>query len=461
MERLQYQESDVNQVIPIISLPAIKFIRYGRDLYVQMNLKSYILTPDKKLSLHQGFLFKVETKALVLPKIESDSDRGEIPLSSVLRIKIRKKHKPEISLVGDFPCLFHPHFTEPKFLSGILSDGKSKWVDYMKILVGDFPCLFHPHFTEPKFLSGILSDGKSKWVDYMKIEEFEPDIGSYLLRVAKSLIYDKEYINPNALNVANPKALELYQSHCYSESRLFPTDNVQFSLTGSSEYPEPEVIAKPKFLLNPSQQPTASPKKVKFEVKEAKPAYAPALRKKSDLQTVNSLNSNFRRESDFSLGYEFYLTMSAFKTIKDHIGWGNSTHENRVEQGGILLGHAYRNPDTNVVYAIAEQAISGRLARGSAGYLEVTHETWKEMLDDMDNLHTGLQLIGWYHTHPNTLDVFMSGTDRTTQQRLFGNDWQFAIVLNPHKRIWRAFYGSNSSECRGYVLDGNTYNDWR
>ena len=194
---------------------------------------------------------------------------------------------------------------------------------------------------------------------------------------------------------------------------------------------------------------------MKFEVKEAKPPYSPALRRKTDLQTISDLNSNFRREVGFSLGYELYLTMSAFTTIKNHIGWGNNTYENRVEKGGILLGHAYRNPDTSVVYAIVEQAISGRLARGSAGYLEVTHETWKEMLDDMDNLHTDLQLIGWYHTHPNSLDVFMSGTDRTTQQRLFGNDWQFAIVLNPHKRIWRAFYGSNSSECRGYVLNDN------
>jgi len=195
---------------------------------------------------------------------------------------------------------------------------------------------------------------------------------------------------------------------------------------------------------------------VKFEVREAKPPYSPALRRKTDLQTISSLDSNFRREADFSLGYELYLTMSAFSTIKNHIWWGSNTYKNTVEQGGILLGHAYRNPDTSVVYAIAEQAIPGRLARGSAGYLEVTHETWKEMLDDMDNLHTELQLIGWYHTHPNNLDVFMSGTDRTTQQRLFGNDWQFAIVLNPHKKIWRAFYGSNSSECRGYVLNGNS-----
>jgi len=110
---------------------------------------------------------------------------------------------------------------------------------------------------------------------------------------------------------------------------------------------------------------------VKFEVREAKPPYSPALRRKTDLQTISSLDSNFRREADFSLGYELYLTMSAFSTIKNHIWWGSNTYKNTVEQGGILLGHAYRNPDTSIVYAIAEQAIPGRLARGSAGYLEV------------------------------------------------------------------------------------------
>jgi len=392
-------------------------MRYGKDLYVQMNLRSYILTPDNRVSLHQGFLFAVGTKALSFPSIERDTDRGEVSLSTFLEIKIRKKRKPEISLVGDFPFLFHPHF------------------------------------TEPKFLSGLLSDGKSKWIDYLEVEQFEPDIGSYLLRVAKSLVYEDGYIRPNAPKIANPKALELYQKNLSSQPYLFPTDNIEFSLSRLTANLDSESTTKPKFLLSPARQSTVPAKKVKFEVKEAKPAYSPESRKKTDLQTVSTLHSDFVGESGFSLGYEFYLTMSAFKTIKNHIGWGYRTNENIVEQGGILLGHAYRNPDTSVVYAIAEQAISGRLARGTAGYLEVTHETWKEMLDDVDNLHTDLQLIGWYHTHPNNLPVFMSGTDRTTQQRLFGNDWQFAIVLNPHKQIWRAFYGANSSECRGYVLD--------
>ena len=149
---------------------------------------------------------------------------------------------------------------------------------------------------------------------------------------------------------------------------------------------------------------------------------------------------------------EFYLTKEAFQTIASHISWGKYSTSNQVEQGGILLGTVYKNPETNIIYGMAEQAVNGSLARGSAAYLEVTHETWREMLNQVDRIYPNLQIIGWYHTHPNSLDVFMSGTDQTTQRRLFSQDWQFAIVLNPHRTIWRAFYGRNSTECKGYVL---------
>jgi proteasome lid subunit RPN8/RPN11 len=420
MEGYRNQALEIKQSMPSVSVPAIKLMMYGQELYVQMNLKSLILTSDKKLRLHQGFLFKVETNGLVLSQVENnfDRDRGEVFSDNPWDIKIKRNRKPEIYLASNFSFLFHPHFTEPNFLSELLGGG-------------------------------------SKWVDYMDDRETESDIGSYLLRVAKSLIYEEGYINHNAIKVANPRALDYYQNRLCSQPHLFPTDNVQLPVCGLPENLNYEATRKQSFQIHQAESSNVSNRKVKFEVKEEKPAYSPALRIKTDLQTIYSLDSNFRSEPPFSLGCEFYLTMSAFNTIQDHIGWGIRTHDNTVEQGGILLGHAYRNPDTSVVYAIAEQAISGRSARGTAGYLEITHETWKEMLDSVDRMHTDLQLIGWYHTHPNNLDVFMSGTDQTTQQRLFGNDWQFAIVLNPHKKIWRAFYGSASSECRGYVINGS------
>lgn len=62
-----------------------------------------------------------------------------------------------------------------------------------------------------------------------------------------------------------------------------------------------------------------------------------------------------------------------------------------------------------------------------------------------------MRVIGWYHTHPNNLGVFMSGTDQRTQATFFSANWQFAIVLNPHRLQWKAFAGEQATECPGFV----------
>ena len=64
----------------------------------------------------------------------------------------------------------------------------------------------------------------------------------------------------------------------------------------------------------------------------------------------------------------------------------------------------------------------------------------------------GLQVIGWYHTHPGGLSVFMSGTDRATQRRHFSADWHFALVLNPHRQSIRAFHGPECLECSAAAI---------
>ena len=419
MERNLEKEAEIMGSMPRVEVPAIEFIFYDdKTMYVKINIKSWIIIPNtdkfwkKTLRLHQGFLFEVKAKGISW-RIPIQEEQMEISVNVLFEHEMTGKSLPQICLVGDFPRIFHPHFTQPRIFGG-----RIEWNDYDE---------------EPQ----------------------EKDIGSYILRVARSLKYDEGYVKPDAKQVANQEAAIWYKNKRNNGELRFPTDNVQlpsgktFNVVSHRDFGTQN---NPKFQPMPSSQ---SPNKAKFEIKESKPPYSPAERQKTDLQVVSSFNSDFRREQDSSLGYEFYLTMNAFDVIKHHIGWKLRTNDNSVEQGGILLGHAFRNPDTGVVYAIAEQAIPGRLAIGSAGYLEVTHETWKEMLDHVDRLGTQLQVIGWYHTHPNNLDVFMSGTDRTTQKRLFGNDWQFAIVLNPHRERWRAFYGADSRECRGYVLHTN------
>ena len=144
------------------------------------------------------------------------------------------------------------------------------------------------------------------------------------------------------------------------------------------------------------------------------------------------------------------------KEIKKHILWGKKVKENQVEQGGILIGKVIKC-ERKINYGIVENAIPGTLAKGTSAYLEMNHKTWKEMIDEVDKIiddhpKEQLQIIGWYHTHPNNLSIFMSGTDRNTQCSFFPNHWQFAVVLNPHKKIWGAFYGKDSKKCNGFIV---------
>jgi len=165
-------------------------------------------------------------------------------------------------------------------------------------------------------------------------------------------------------------------------------------------------------------------------------------------------SSNIQQSDSFN---KILVTNDARETIFEHISWSIDTEHNSVEQGGILIGHSYLDKNTNQIVGLAIQAIPATTAKGSMAYLEFDHSTWKLMIDKLDllnedNQETELQVIGWYHTHPGRLSVFMSGTDLNTQSKMFSMDWQFAIVLNPQKQIWRAFSGSEAKECKGYML---------
>lgn len=189
----------------------------------------------------------------------------------------------------------------------------------------------------------------------------------------------------------------------------------------------------------------------KFEIVNSEPAE----RRLPDFVTIGELSADFR--SSDTCRHHLYLTNEAMSHIASHIGWGKMTQHNCIEQGGILLGEAFRDPGSGITYGIVNAAIAGLSARGSSVHLEMSHDTWREMLDSADRLleespHKELHVIGWYHTHPNGLDVYMSGTDRETQRRMFGREWQFAIVMNPQKSQWRAFFGAAAEECRGFVV---------
>nr|VFK45974.1 MAG: JAB1/Mov34/MPN/PAD-1 ubiquitin protease [Candidatus Kentron sp. TC] len=162
-----------------------------------------------------------------------------------------------------------------------------------------------------------------------------------------------------------------------------------------------------------------------------------------------------KKHSPKNSDFELIVLPSAVQSIFKHIRWGcRSCPDNEVEQGGLLLGKLYVREDTGKKLCVAEKSIEGRSARGAASYLNMTHETWKEMLDSFDeykNVDEELRIIGWYHTHPNNLGVFFSDTDMNTQKTWFKEPWHFGIVLNPQKRVWTLFYGPDSKPGRGML----------
>ncbi len=422
-------DSLLNQLnMPSVQVPAISTVYYNNSLYVQMNVQSWVVVYPDKVDKYRGFLFEISQ--IEIPYF---SEIVFYPFEKLLGVHLQRQRIPVVKLASKFPVLYHPHFENQRYPT-------STWVEPNRNINCD-------------------------------------NLGAYILRIANSLQYRDAYIDRQG-KIANYMALKWYLKSI-DRNGLFPSDDLQLPSLKSfkiqtlmaTKQPKKFEVAKTMETEKDNQQPSSSPvleskPRKKFEVTLVTPAYAPVEKIKPSFHTIEELSSNFgsdsyrnhddslkNEEGEWQSSHTFYLTRQAFESISNHIGWNNSTSANCVEQGGILLGHTYVDPETKQIFCIAEQSVAGKSAKGSGAYLEMTHETWKEMLDVVDSLHSELQIVGWYHTHPNGLPVFMSGTDMATQARIFGNDWQFAIVLNPHKKIWRAFYGISSKECHGYVLD--------
>ena len=118
------------------------------------------------------------------------------------------------------------------------------------------------------------------------------------------------------------------------------------------------------------------------------------------------------------------IDSEARRTLGNHIGWGQSTNANRVEQGGCMVGDIF---EFNGSYFGLVRDFIPAATQGTSVSLDITAEMWQEM----QAIAGGRNVIGWYHTHPEH-GIFMSGTDMNTQRAQFAKDWQFALVANPH-----------------------------
>lgn len=173
--------------------------------------------------------------------------------------------------------------------------------------------------------------------------------------------------------------------------------------------------------------------------------------------TIAKNNENYQGSDT----YELVFLEHALRQLHQFIGWGRNDYpKNRVEQIGFLAGRHYEDQTTGRKYCVVDLVLPLHEARGSSAYIEYSAEMMNNASIRMDDYNLTqedpIEMIGWFHTHPNSLPTFMSGTDMSTQRTIFNEDFHYSVVLNPHSRSWKAFRGPHADNSRCSWLNVST-----
>ena len=119
------------------------------------------------------------------------------------------------------------------------------------------------------------------------------------------------------------------------------------------------------------------------------------------------------------------------------------------ESGGFLVGGLHQD---RTVFVELRHFLPAADARGRAGSLVFTHDTWSTMTRQVEERFPDDLVIGWHHTHPD-FGVFLSGYDRFIHRHFFNQPWQIALVVDPcrHELGFFQWRGTEVDNC-GFTL---------
>jgi proteasome lid subunit RPN8/RPN11 len=98
--------------------------------------------------------------------------------------------------------------------------------------------------------------------------------------------------------------------------------------------------------------------------------------------------------------------------------------ETKVEVGGFLVGHRKENITT------VKHILKAKHASSKQSQLTFTNKTWESVWNELPGLGDDLELVGWFHSHPN-FGVFLSDYDKFIQNQFFKDDGKITIVVDP------------------------------
>lgn len=143
-----------------------------------------------------------------------------------------------------------------------------------------------------------------------------------------------------------------------------------------------------------------------------------------------------------------FIHLAAADAIERH-----ALRDTSVELGGVLLGKECIDDQTGQSYVWIERSLEARHYENSEASFTYTHDSWEAISRERDRVCPELDIVGWYHTHPD-FGIFLSGHDLFIHQNYFNRPLHVAYVVDPIRQTrgcfrWR---GREITAVKGFHL---------
>lgn len=142
-----------------------------------------------------------------------------------------------------------------------------------------------------------------------------------------------------------------------------------------------------------------------------------------------------------------FVDLDALRDMEEH-----ALDDTGVELGGVMLGGQYVD-DQGQPFVLVTDSLRAKHYESTKGSFKFTHDTWEQITRERDEFPDELQMVGWYHTHPDW-GVFLSGMDMFICDNFFNKKLDVALVIDPCRQDRGFFQWTENAEQRVRRTDG-------
>jgi proteasome lid subunit RPN8/RPN11 len=141
-----------------------------------------------------------------------------------------------------------------------------------------------------------------------------------------------------------------------------------------------------------------------------------------------------------------FVDIDAMRDMEEH-----ALSDTSVELGGVMLGGQYEDEDGRP-FVLVTDSLRAQHYESTKGSFKFTHDTWAQITREREEFPEELQMVGWYHTHPDW-SVFLSGMDMFICNNFFNKKLDVALVIDPCRQD-RGFFQWAEDAAAGTLRTG-------